>query len=37
MKGINGRLSIKNANTPLKEGFQLGKKNSPTGNIFFSN
>lgn len=23
------------ANTPLKQGFQLGKKNSPTGNIFF--
>ena len=25
------------ANNPLKQGFQLGKKNSPTGNIFFFN
>ena|GEM_PF-5533246 len=25
------------ANNPLKQGFQLGKKISPTGNIFFSN
>ena len=26
-----------NANDPLIQGFQLGKKISPTGNIFFFN